>query len=369
MSPANHPQRIAKLTALSAVLEWIEALPATEPRSAVPHEAAGATLAEDLVSSRSVPEAAVALRDGWAVRADLLSGAGSYSPVPLSPPPVQIDAGTPMPPDTDAVMPLEAVRVTGDQAEAISEVAPGDGVLLASASVAAGAILSERGTKFRPRDVAVAVLAGIDRVAIRRPRMALVRSKGGDDPVLHYLRRAVEFAGGEVTPVAGDLQRAFEVDADAVIAIGGTGTGSGDSAVVALAKAGEVFAHGIAISPGETSAIGFVNGKPVVILPGRFDAAFGAWLLFGRALAAQLAGSSAQEPAVSLNLARKISSGIGVEEVILVRRDGPSVIPLAAGYFPLEALARADGWVRVPPASEGFPVGVPIDVLPMPDLL
>ncbi len=58
-----------------------------------------------------------------------------------------------------------------------------------------------------------------------------------------------------------DLHEALARDeADAVIAIGGTGGGRDDESVRTLARLGRVEAHGIAVSPGETAAFGFAGG-------------------------------------------------------------------------------------------------------------
>ncbi len=52
-----------------------------------------------------------------------------------------------------------------------------------------------------------------------------------------------------------------------VIAIGGTGGGSNDESVHTLARAGQVQFHGIGITPGETTALGFAGARPVLLLP------------------------------------------------------------------------------------------------------
>ena len=36
-------------------------------------------------------------------------------------------------------------------------------------------------------------------------------------------------------------------------------------------------------------------------------------------------------------------------------------MPLSVGDMSLETIARADGWLAVPAASEGFAVGTPVD--------
>ena len=53
-------------------------------------------------------------------------------------------------------------------------------------------------------------------------------------------------------------------------------------------------------------------------------------------------------------------------EVVPVRCRCGSAEPLANGYLGQAALARADGWILVPPESEGYPVGTPVAVRPLP---
>jgi len=49
-----------------------------------------------------------------------------------------------------------------------------------------------------------------------------------------------------------------------------------------------------------------------------------------------------------------------------VRRVADGVEPLASGYWPVQALTRADGWVLVPPESEGFPAGTVLEMRAFP---
>ncbi len=81
-------------------------------------------------------------------------------------------------------------------------------------------------------------------------------------------------------------------DADAMIVVGGSGSGERDESVRALARAGRVEAHGIGLCPGETTAFGFVGTAPVLIVPGRLDAALAVWHVIGARLLARLAGRS-----------------------------------------------------------------------------
>jgi molybdopterin molybdotransferase len=150
--------------------------------------------------------------------------------------------------------------------------------------------------------------------------------------------------------------------AQAVIAIGGTGAGRNDASVFVLARLGRVEAHGIALSPGATAAFGMIGTRPVLLLPGRVDAALAVWLLLGQRMLARLTGSREAPAAVSARLTRKVASNLWLAELIPVRlRDGEAE-PLGSGYLPLQTLARADGWILVPPDREGHPAGAGVMV-------
>ena len=112
-------QTITRLTPLAEVLAAIDTdVKPVTPRTIDVAAAAGRTLAAD-ASAPARPSAALALLDGWALSADLTIGAGGYSPAMLAEPPSRIEAGQPLPPDTDSVAPFDAVKVTGGRAEAL----------------------------------------------------------------------------------------------------------------------------------------------------------------------------------------------------------------------------------------------------------
>jgi molybdopterin molybdotransferase len=149
---------------------------------------------------------------------------------------------------------------------------------------------------------------------------------------------------------------------DAIIAIGGTGSGRNDASVQTLARTGRVAMHGLALTPGETAALGFVGSRPVLLLPGRLDAALSVWLTVGRRMLARLAGGGDNDLGTTATLARKVTSTVGLAEVVPVRRIGDNVEPLATKFLPLSALTRSDGWILVPADSEGYAAGAPVQV-------
>ena len=147
---------------------------------------------------------------------------------------------------------------------------------------------------------------------------------------------------------------------DLLLSVGGSGVGRTDAAVTALAMRGEVFAHGIALQPGRTSAVGRVGKTPVVLLPGAPDQAFAAWWTLALPALDRLSGRRPRKT-LNLPLARKIASSVGIAEIVLLERKQGVWITLAAGELSLDAIARAEAWLAVPGGSEGFAAGTPVD--------
>jgi molybdopterin biosynthesis enzyme len=325
----------------------------------------GAVLAED-VQPPQCPPRAIALRDGFAVVAAEIVDAGPYAPVPLGLTACRVDVGGALPSGTDAVVPLDAITLRGTRAEAIAPVAPGEGVLAPGGDAAPETALRRAGERLRALDSAAMAAAGIAEVTIRSPRLALARSTGAKMPMLNAaqvtLSRCAAEAGCAVSEVSSLAEALSGGQSDAVIGIGGTGSGRRDDAVQELARCGRLEAHGIAICPGETAALGFVGNRPVLLVPGRLDAALAVWLLIGRQLMAKLAAASIDEAPIAASLRRKVTSTIGMTELIPVSCSGGMAEPLGSGYLSLTALARSDGWILVPAESEGFAAGSEVAV-------
>ncbi len=363
-------QRITKLTPLADVYAAIDA--ATKhvpPRHVEPSAARGRILAADVVAEKPAPPAALALQDGWAVTADKMRDASGYAPALLTQLPQRIDAGQVMPQDADAVAPLGAIEVSSGQAHAVAPATPGDGVLRAGADCVAGAVLGRAGARVRDTDVAVFSTAGIRDVSVREPRLRIIAVR--NDPILVAAARLIEHAVDRFGCVAqredarlGIDEVLRDADADAIVVVGGTGSGRDDQSVQALARAGRVGAHGIAISPGETAAFGIAGSRPVLLIPGRLDAATSILLTIGQRLMRRLAGAIDEDAGSIAALTRKITSTVSLTEFVPVRRDGDKAEPLAIKYLPLSALANANGYVLVPAESEGFQAGNSVLVRP-----
>lgn len=364
------PQRITRLTPIAEALARIDArISSVAPREIDVTNAIARTLAEDVAVGTPMPPKPIALRDGWATHSDLTHDASSYSPVFLAKPPIRIDAGEILPTDTDAVAPFDAVVVRDGRAEIVCSVAPGEGVLPAAADAVALRPLRRAGERVRATDAAVFAALGITRLQVREPRVRLVHAGAHRDIVeatVALLAEATK-ASGAVVINCNDLEAALRgADADAIIAVGGTGSGCNDASVQTLLRAGKLEFHGVGLMPGETSAFGHAGKRPVLLLPGRLDAALAGWLMLGRRLLARLSGSADDDPSIAAELSCKIASTVGIAEIVPVRLSGVRAEPLAANILPLQTLARADGFVLIPAESEGYPAGAAVAVRALP---
>jgi molybdopterin molybdotransferase len=361
---SDFPQRIARLTPLAEVLASIDArVRPVAARPVEPGNALGRILAEDVVVQAPVPRTALALRDGWALQSDLTADAGPYAPAPLASA-KRIETGEPLPSAADAVAPLDAVTLQGGGPYGLSPISPGEGVLPIGADAAPGSVLIQAGRRLGPLQIALLLAAGIKMARIREPRISLVRARSRSDLILEEAVECIADsvgAGGGIANIQSSgaaLERTLnDSSADAVIIVGGTGSGPRDVAVRTMAATGELHVHGIAINPGETAAFASVRNRPVLALPGRLDAVLAVWLLIGRRMLARLTGRTEEEPSMKAKLARKVASSLGLAEVVPVRVRAGAAEPIGSGYLSIAALAQADGWIVVPPDSEGYPAG------------
>ena len=348
--------------ARSALLAGIHPV---EPRSIQLRDAEGKVLAAPLHAAGPVPRTAIALRDGWAVAAAEVVGASSYSPVLRPEPPPFVAAGQGLPPGTDCVLPLDAVSDMGGMAEIAASAAPGEGVRRAGEDAAAGTLLRGAGERMRALDVAAASAAGIERCLVRQPRVRVLSVGARPDPVSDYLGRQAVLAGAQMVHQAvSERSRASALGTtprpDLILL-------TGDMALAGeiVAQNGAIVAPNLALRPGEGAACGRIGDAPAVLVPRRLDAALALELLLIRPLLDRLSGAAPPPPPLEGELARKISSALGLTELALLRETIDGFEPLGVGELSLAAIGRADHWLAVPPESEGHAAGELVEAQPL----
>ena len=386
----------AEVADVRALLEArVGPLPAEEVELA---DAAGRVLAADVVATTAVPAFDRAAMDGYALRGSETFGAGPYNPLefdvvgealPGRPhagvvqpgQAVRIMTGAPLPPGADAVLQAEAAEEADGRLRVADAVPPGRNVGRRGEDVEVGAVVLRAGRWLRPQDVGVLASLGATPVpVVRRPTVAILvtgdellpcgskpegyRIVDSNSVILHALARR-DGALTRPTVMVPDRREAVReallgARADVVLVSGGSSVGKEDHAPRVLAEAGELCVHGVALRPASPAGVGFLEGRPVFLLPGNPVSCLCAYDLFAGVAVRRLGGRPADLPyrAQRLPLARKLASAVGrVDYVRVLVRDG-RVEPLAtSGASILSSTTRADGFVLVPRDSEGHAAG------------
>lgn len=362
-SPQRLPTSLTPLDkALDALLQGVEPVAPVE----LTLVEALRCIAARMPPLKAYPPRDVAAVDGYAFGARDLVGASSYSPLPLTAPAIWVEAGDAMPEDCDCVLDSDSVDLSGPLPQVLAEAIPGQGVRRAGGDIAAGSIVVEAGWRVLPRDLLMARAAGLERLSVRRPRLRIVNVPGGS-VTANLIAESARGAGADVVSSTAAGRDAESIAAalgdgvcDLLLTVGGSGVGRTDAAATALAARGKILSHGIALQPGRTSAVGRLGKTPVVVLPGAPDQAIAAWWTLALPVLDRLSGRRPRKP-VNLPLVRKIASGVGIAEIVLLERKRDLWATLAVGELSLEAIARAEAWLVVSGGSEGFAAGSPVD--------
>jgi molybdopterin biosynthesis enzyme len=329
-------------------------------------EVLGCVVAE-LPPLKAYPPHAIAVADGWALRASDLVGASSYTPLALPSSPSWVEAGDKMPEGRDCVIDAGAIDQTGPIIQVLAEATPGEGVRQTGGDIADGFTFAP-GLRLRPLDLLIARAAGLHKIKVRRPRLRIVNipAMTSDVRTAQLIQESARTAGTETIfaeaasrEMASIAKTLDATTCDLLITVGGSGVGHTDATIAALLQQGDLFAHGIALQPGRTSAVGSIENTPVIALSGAADQAIGAWLALGLPALDRLSGRHPRRTE-RLPLVRKISSSVGIAEIALLVRKDETWAPLAVGDFSFEALAGADAWLIVPGSSEGFAAGTQV---------
>jgi molybdopterin molybdotransferase len=364
------PQRLpASLTPLDVALAALlhRLLPVTLVD--LPLAQALGCVAAGMPPLQAIPPCNIAVADGWALRSRDLVGASSYSPLPLPAAPVWVEAGDAIPDGCDCVIDSDSVEQSGSMVQVLAEAIPGQGVRRIGGDITAGSVVVAAGRCVRPLDLLIARAAGLERLNVRRPRLRVVNipAASGATATAQLISDSARAARAEIVFTEAAARDAASVAAavdrggcDLLVTIGGSGVGRTDATIAALARRGEIVAHGIALQPGRTVAIGRIGTIPVMALPGAPDQALAAWWTLALPVLDHLSARQPRQTA-TLPLARKIASSVGLAEIVLLENRDGAWLPLAVGDLSLETIARADAWLTVPGGSEGFAAGAPVD--------
>ena len=130
-------------------------------------------------------------------------------------------------------------------------------------------------------------------------------------------------------------------------------------------KLGKVLVHGIAISPGKPTALGFVEDTPIACLPGFPVACLVASYAFVKPAIHRLAHVEREfERTRTGTLSGKLTSKPGSRTYARVALRDERVEPIMiSGSGILSSMAKADGFVIIPENVEGYDEGQRVEVV------
>ncbi|MGE5508802.1 MAG: molybdopterin biosynthesis protein [Chitinophagales bacterium] len=358
-------------------------------------EALGRVTAEPVLARRSSPHYPAAAMDGIAVRAAETAGAGEATPVVLpAGQAVLVNTGEALPAGCDAVVMIEHVREVPEGFELRAAVTPWENVRPVGEDLVVSEVILPEGHVVRPVDLGALIAGGAVTLPVRkRPRVAILPTGTelvdvvaeperplGPGRIVEYNSRVLaglvrEWGGDPVRlpPAPDDPQRlrlamtAALAEADVLVVNAGSSAGSRDYTVHLLEELGRVIVHGVALKPGRPAILAEVNGRPVLGVPGYpVTAVLVAELFLEPLLAGLLGRAPLRRPLATAKLTRRVTSPPGVEELVRVRLgevNGELICsPIARGAGLITTLVRADGVLRVPRLSQGFPAGAAVEV-------
>ncbi|MEO8508021.1 MAG: gephyrin-like molybdotransferase Glp [Betaproteobacteria bacterium] len=379
-----------------AALDWIDRHAARLLAETVALEdAAGRTLATEVIAPLDVPGFDRAAMDGYALRGADTTGASEYNPLEIpvigqampgqpftgnltASAAIRIMTGAPVPAGVDAVVPAEYATEVDGRIAITRPVAPGQHVGHRGEDIRIGTAALPAGRRLRPQDVGLVASLGLcDVNVVRQPRVRIlvtgneVRVPGtpkGEydvyDANSYMVRGLINRDGGilETQHRLGDdpdrIREALLVPgADVILVSGGSSVGREDYAPQLIAEIGELAIHGVAMRPSSPAGIGRIGDALVFLLPGNPVSCLCAYDFFaGRAIRLR-GGRSPDWPHRTRHckVARKIVSAIGRVDYCRVRIVDGRVEPIAlSGASILSSTTRADGFVIVPAESEGY---------------
>jgi len=279
------------------------------PEELVPlAEARGRALRRPVTAPHALPPFRNSAMDGFAVRTRDLAGASAAHPAELAvaetvgagsvPSPrmparsaVRIMTGALVPPQADAVVPLENAEVAGATVRFRAAPATGANIREAGRDLAQGDLALEPGRELSPHDLALLAALGVARVPVgSRPR-AVVLSTGNEllevtaalepgrirDSNATLLRALLEEGGARLERIErlpDDPARVSAAiaagirDADLVVSVGGVSVGDFDPVARGLGDLPWIGLHRVAMRPGQHQAFGALDGRLFFGLPG-----------------------------------------------------------------------------------------------------
>ena len=355
-------------------------------------EAAGRITAEAVYANISAPHYAASAMDGIAVLAKDSFGATESTPITLSADKyIVVDTGDPIPDGCDAVIMVEDIVENTDGSVTIhSAAAPWQHIRQIGEDICAGEMIIGSFTELTPAAIGAMIAGGVGEIkVIKRPVVGIIPT--GDEiippcanpepgQILEFnsaiFSSMLKAWGAEAVtyPIVPDkydmileaLNKALE-ECDVVLLNAGSSAGRDDYSAKAIAQAGQVLYHGIAMKPGKPAILGCKGNKPILGVPG--------YPVSGIIVIEELLrplidicmgrGKAAYQTAEAV-LTRPVVSGLKYQEFVRVRLgrvgDKLTASPLNRGSGVVSSFMKADGILEVPQGREGYEAGEKVNI-------
>lgn len=336
------------------------------------HEALGRAPAHVTRTKDPCPTYRAAAMDGFAVCAADVSEATPATPkrLTIGKDATPVDTGAAMPRDKDAVIPIEAVSITGEAIVVTARVAVGKHVRLPGDDVPPGVAIGWPGVALRAVDCAALIASGCTTIdVVRKARLTIIpsgdeiveagtASKPGavidsNSPMIAAAARAL---GAEVTvtrAVADDDAALLAALTDAVAGsdvvalLAGSSGGARDRGAQTIERVGAIDVHGVATRPARPVILAHSGAVAIVNLPGYPASCHFAFDAYVAPLLRRL-GGFADPPTRRARLARGVETDGSCDEwplaTVLTAPGSPRAIvdPLPDIGGGLYRVARAD---------------------------
>jgi molybdenum cofactor synthesis domain-containing protein len=344
--------------------------------------------AEDVRSTIEVPLADRAAMDGYAVRARDTSRASTSKAVTLRRIEIlyadgvprkrvtpgrctEVATGSTLPDGADAVVKVEDTDRERDLVEVHAPVRAGQNVSRRGEDIGRGSLVVRRGEVLTPAKVGALAAIGLARARVyAKPRVSIlitgdevvppghpiragqvydinsntmasiVRENGGDPVLLGRVPDRLEALRDALrTAVANDL----------VVLSGGSSVGERDLIVDVLRSMGDLLFHGIAVKPGKPTALGRVQGKAVLGMPGNPTSCLSnGYVILGPMLRRMARQPSSLETIVEVPLADRLLTPVGRVKFHTVRIVDGQAVPAFKESSAITSMAHADGYIEIP---------------------
>lgn len=398
----SSPSFISYADALQLTLEKIRPL---APVTVSLRESVDDVTAADIRALVDSPSVDTSMRDGYAVRAADLAGAASSRMVRLQLTgsvaaggvcsvrveprcAVRVLTGARIPEGATAVVAEEYAQQRNGWIEVSEGVEPGRNILARGSDVTAGRVVVAAGCRINPGRVGILAAAGYGEVAVvPRPRVALVAT--GDEVVepgrtlpegklfasnimtlngwcrRYGMRTSLALVEDRAQAIAATLSAAVR-DNDAVLTSGGAWTGDRDLVARVLGELGwEKVYHRVRMGPGKAVGLGFLEGKPVFMLPGGPPSNLIAFLELALPGLLKLAGDPDPGlPRIPVTLARAVTGRADWTQFIwgkLTKQPFVHRFFAIKGSSRLGNMADADAVIAIPEGEDHLPEGAHLE--------